>query len=79
MTRVSPPGTLMRTAPAPAVARKRRRPLREVFALPTVIALASLTGLGLALLGDGLFDAGAWVLLGLPVGAAMWALGMRRR
>ncbi|MBB5279924.1 hypothetical protein [Pacificimonas flava] len=79
MTRISPPGTLMRTAPAPALVRKRRRPLRDVFALPTVIALASLTGLGLALLGDGLFDAGAWILLGLPIMAAMWALRTRRR
>ncbi|EMD84199.1 hypothetical protein C725_0129 [Pacificimonas flava] len=53
--------------------------MRDVFALPTVIALASLTGLGLALLGDGLFDAGAWILLGLPIMAAMWALRTRRR
>ncbi|GAA5126144.1 hypothetical protein [Alloalcanivorax gelatiniphagus] len=63
----------MNSAPRPA------RRLRHIFAVPLLIALASLIGLMAALLGDGPMDWLSWLGLGLPVAAVAWAMGTRRR
>ncbi len=57
----------------------RRRPLREIFALPLLIALASLFGLVAALTGDGSRNLASWVALSLPVLAVFWAMLARRQ
>lgn len=46
------------------------------LAIPAALALLSLFGLVLALLGDGLLDYLAWIALGIPV--AMVPLAMLR-
>ncbi|WP_263143778.1 hypothetical protein [Pseudomonas sp. RIT-PI-AD] len=51
---------------------------RRVFALPALIAALSAGGLVAALLGDGLWDACAWVGLGIPCVLGFWPL-LRRR
>ena len=53
--------------------------LRGIFALPLLIAVASLIGLVAALLGDGALDALSWLGLGLTVAAVVWAMRTRRR
>lgn len=53
--------------------------LGGIFALPLLIALASLIGLVAALLGDGAMDWISWLGLGLPVAAVIWAMRTRRR
>lgn len=54
-----PPG--LPDAPAKA------RGLRQVFAMPALLAAASLVGLVSALVGDGPWDALSWACLGLVV------------
>ncbi len=51
--------------------------IRATWPIPIAIALASVTGLVVALTGDGWRDAASWAALGIPVAAAGWA--MRRR
>jgi hypothetical protein len=46
----------------------------EVFAAPTLIAIASSAGLVTALVGDGLMDVIAWIGLGIPVAVSAWFL-----
>jgi len=46
---------------------------RQVFAIPALVALATLLGLFSALLGDGMADALAWAGLAVPVAATAWA------
>lgn len=46
--------------------------LTRTFAVPAMLAALTATGLVGALLGDGIWDALAWVGLGIPV-----ALGVR--
>ncbi len=48
------------------------------LALPALIAAISATGLVLALLGDGVMDALAWLCLSLPLLAVLAALARRR-
>ena len=55
---------------------KRRQSNRAIFAVPIVIAAASLFGLVAALTGDGLRDMASWVGLAVPVAVVAWA---RRR
>lgn len=55
------------------------KPLVKTFAVPAVIAVASLIGLVAALLGDGAFDMTSWLTLSIPVAAIVWALLRRRR
>jgi len=43
-----------------------KRLRRSTFALPALIGLGSAAGLFCALLGDGLWDAVAWLGLGVP-------------
>lgn len=54
-----------------------RIPLRAVFGVPAVIFVLSLVGLITALTGDGVRDVVAWVGLGAPVAAFVWALFRR--
>lgn len=56
----------------PAAPRSRARSLAEVFAAPTLIAIASSVGLVTALVGDGLMDIIAWIGLGIPVAVSAW-------
>ena len=44
-----------------------------VFAVPAVIAAASLVGLVGALLDDGAWDVIGWIGLGIPVAVLVWA------
>ena len=56
----------------PTAAPSRRRSLTQIFAIPTLVGLASLGGLVFALVGDGAWDALSWAALALPV--ALFAL-----
>ena len=56
-----------------------RRPLARIFAAPALLALLSLAGLVTALIGDGGYDLFAWLALGAPVAAFLWAMRARRR
>jgi len=47
--------------------------VKHVFAIPALIAAASLVGLFSALLGDGIADALAWAALAVPLAATGWA------
>jgi hypothetical protein len=51
--------------------------IRSTFALPALLAVASLAGLFVALTGDGARDVVAWLALALPLAAAFRAI--RRR
>lgn len=46
----------------------------RTFAVPAVIAIASLVGLSAALLGDGGYDVISWLGLGVPVATIAWAM-----
>lgn len=56
-----------------------RRSLIAVFAVPVVLAIASLTGLVGALLADGAWDRAGAGLLGVCVMVVVWARFGRRR
>lgn len=58
---------------------KKPQSLRRIFAVPLLLALLSITGLVVALTGDGWRDAAAWIALGIPVLVAGWAMKARRR
>jgi hypothetical protein len=60
------------------MSRKQRPGLARTFAVPALIALASLAGLFVALLGDGVFDFASWLTLAMPVAAIAWAMVARR-
>jgi hypothetical protein len=47
---------------------------RPVYVAPLAIGLLSAAGLFAALLGDGWWDALAWLGLGLPVALSLWGL-----
>lgn len=57
----------------------QRRGLRAIFAIPLLLALASVAGLVIALTGDGLRDAASWIALAVPVLAVGWAMRARGR
>ena len=60
---------------------ERRRPvytLRQVFAGPIVLGAFSAFGLTAALVGDGLWDAASWLLLGVPAVLCLWYSGWFR-
>ncbi|WP_223456850.1 MULTISPECIES: hypothetical protein [unclassified Pseudomonas] len=50
----------------------------KVFAIPTVIAVLSATGLFAALLGDGVWDSLSWLGLGITAVLALRGLLQRR-
>ena len=58
--------------------RARHLSLKAVFAVPAVVAVMSLTGLVAALIGDGVWDAAGWMLLGASIAVLGWALVARR-
>ncbi len=60
-----------------AARKPNQRALRQVFAMPLLLALISIVGLVAALTGDGFRDTLSWVALGVPVLVAIWA--WRRR
>ena len=51
--------------------------LKQIFAIPAVVGLATVVGLISALVGDGMWDALSWVTLGLATAPALW-YSMRR-
>ena len=53
--------------------RPRTRRFMIVFAVPALIAAASLIGLVGALLDDGAWDVVGWIGLGIPVAVLVWA------
>jgi len=52
--------------------------IRSSWALPLLIAAASIVGLVAALTGDGWRDALSWAGLAVPVAATAWAMRVRR-
>lgn len=52
---------------------------QSTFALPTLIGLLSAAGLFSALLGDGCWDAVAWLGLGIPAVLGTWPMLRRPR
>lgn len=58
--------------------KRPKQSLRQVFAVPVVLAVLSLLGLIAALTGDGLRDGLSWLALGAPVLAVVWAMRFRR-
>lgn len=55
----------------------KRRAMRRTFAIPTLIGLLTAAGLFAALLGDGWWDALAW--LGMGAAAALGIRGLLPR
>jgi len=49
---------------------------RQIFAVPILLGVSTVAGLGAGLVGDGVWDVGAGLLLALPlaVTARCWAL-----
>jgi hypothetical protein len=54
--------------------KKKKPSLGPVFAMPALIALSGAAGLFAALLGDGWWDALAWVGLAVPAALSMRGL-----
>lgn len=48
--------------------------IRSTYAIPAIIAAASILGLILALTGDGVRDALSWAALATPIAAVTWAM-----
>jgi len=55
------------------VSRRVSRGLGRVFAIPLLLAAATLAGLVIGLAGDGTNDIFSWLLLALPIGALAFA------
>lgn len=51
----------------------------KVFAIPATLAVLTLSGLVVALFGDGILDVAAWFALGLSVAVVFWAMFKARR
>lgn len=58
--------------------KRSRSNLRQVFAVPMLLAVLSVVGLVSALTGDGWRDGLAWIGLAVPVLAVAWAMRARR-
>ena len=56
---------------------RRRRTIGQIFAVPLLLALATLVGLVVGLTGGGTRDLLAWLLLILPLAAIAWAWARR--
>lgn len=63
---------------APATARRGRGGL-AIFAMPILLAIVSLAGLVVGLLGDGGYDVAAGLAVAVPVVVIGWALLRARR
>ena len=60
-------------------ARRQAKSMREIFAIPAVIGVASGAGLIMALIDDGWWDAAGWIGLGIaPALAALYLMRRRR-
>lgn len=46
--------------------------MSRVYAVPLLLAVASLIGLIAALIGDGVWDAVSWAALGAPLAVGLW-------
>ncbi|WP_286915938.1 MULTISPECIES: hypothetical protein [Pseudomonas] len=57
--------------------KRKKSTFWPVFGIPLVIGLIGATGLFAALLGDGWWDALAWVGLGIPAVLGGWGLVRR--
>jgi hypothetical protein len=55
-------------------AKRRLRTLKDIFLIPALLGVVSGAGLVIALVGDGLYDAVGWALLGVPCAIALWHL-----
>lgn len=53
------------------MSRRSPRSTGRIFAVPALIAVSTLIGLAVALLGDGWRDVLSWVGLGVPVATAL--------
>lgn len=60
------------------MSKTRQNGLRTIFAVPLLLAAASIVGLVVALTGDGWRDAASWAALGIPLLAVIWAMKARR-
>ena len=56
----------------------KKQGLRAIFAVPLLLAIASIIGLVVALTGDGRRAAAAWGSGAIPVCAVAWARRARR-
>lgn len=63
----------MRFVPSP-----RRQSLRQIFAIPTVLALLSAVGLVSALVGDGVWDVLSWLTLAVPIAIGAYCFARPR-
>ncbi|QNE05672.1 hypothetical protein [Croceicoccus marinus] len=58
--------------------RRARQSLRQIFAVPVLLAVLTAIGLLSALTGDGWRDALSWLTLAAPLLAVIWAMGFRQ-
>jgi hypothetical protein len=56
-----------------------RRTSTQIFATPAIIAIVVAIGLISALLGDGIWDAAAWIALALPLAVIAFFTWKRQR
>jgi len=61
-----------------AVPPPRRQSLRQIFAVPLLLALLSAVGLVSALVGDGVWDALSWLTLAVPVAIGAYCFARPR-
>lgn len=54
--------------------RAQGHSLGGIFAVPGLLAIASIVGLLSALIGDEIWDALSWVTLGIPIAVIGWML-----
>jgi hypothetical protein len=57
----------------------RRQTLRQIFIIPSVVALLSAIGLVSALVGDGIWDGLSWITLVIPIALGGYYLMKARR
>ena len=50
----------------------RQLTLRQIFAVPAGLAALTAVGLIAALVGDDIWDAVSWLMLGAPVAVSFW-------
>lgn len=50
----------------------RQLALRQIFAVPLVLAVLIAIGLVTALVGDGVWDTVSWIGLGAPAAVSLW-------
>lgn len=58
--------------------RRARQSLRQIFAMPVLLAILTAIGVLSALTGDGWRDALSWLTMAAPLLAIIWAMGFRK-